>query len=69
MTADKDFGELVFRQKKVHGGVVLLRVSGLTPMGKAHVVLDVFVQHASELPKNFTVISPAAVRIRPAPEL
>ena len=29
LTADKDFGELVFRQRLVHSGVVLLRLAGL----------------------------------------
>jgi predicted nuclease of predicted toxin-antitoxin system len=28
MTADKDFGELVFRQGLVHSGVILLRLAG-----------------------------------------
>ena len=26
VTADKDFGELVFRQGRVHSGVILLRL-------------------------------------------
>src|SRR6202021_1225355 len=29
MTADKDFGELVFRQRLVHSGVLLIRLAGL----------------------------------------
>jgi predicted nuclease of predicted toxin-antitoxin system len=35
ITADKDFGELVFRQRKASTGVLLIRLSGLTPLGKA----------------------------------
>ena len=31
VTADKDFGELVFRQGRLHAGVVLLRLAGLPP--------------------------------------
>ena len=31
LTADKDFGELVFRQRCVTSGVVLIRLSGLSP--------------------------------------
>ncbi len=30
LTADKDFGELVFRQGLVNSGVVLLRLAGLS---------------------------------------
>jgi predicted nuclease of predicted toxin-antitoxin system len=29
VTLDTDFGELVFRQRLVHGGVVLVRLAGL----------------------------------------
>jgi hypothetical protein len=28
ITADKHFGELVFRQKRIHAGVILVRLSG-----------------------------------------
>ena len=35
LTADKDFGELVFRQRLVHCGVLLIRPAGLTPDAKA----------------------------------
>jgi len=31
VTADKDFGEIVFRQERVLYGVVLLRLSGISP--------------------------------------
>ncbi len=54
VTADKDFGELVFRQAAIHSGVVLLRLAGL-----ANATL-----RAAELIGSFTVISPGQVRIR-----
>ena len=34
VTTDKDFGELVFRQKLTSAGVILLRLAGLTPDAK-----------------------------------
>jgi hypothetical protein len=37
-TADKDFGELVFRQRRVHAGVVLVRLAGLPTAAKADTV-------------------------------
>ena len=67
LTADKDFGELVFRQGRVHTGVVLLRLAGLPAAAKADVVARVFQDHATELPGGFSVVSPGAVRIRQAP--
>jgi predicted nuclease of predicted toxin-antitoxin system len=30
LTADNDFGELVFRQKRVHAGVILIRLFGVS---------------------------------------
>jgi predicted nuclease of predicted toxin-antitoxin system len=64
-TADKDFGELVFRQRRVSAGVVLIRLAGLSPATKATVVSTAIREHASELSHAFTVISPGMVRIRP----
>jgi len=34
ITADKGFGELVFRQRLVSKGVVLVRLAGLSPSGE-----------------------------------
>lgn len=34
LTEDKDFGELVFRQGKIHMGVVLVRLAGYLPKQK-----------------------------------
>lgn len=35
ITADKDFGELVFRQRRISQGVVLLRLAGLEEAEKS----------------------------------
>ena len=64
MTADKDFGELVYRQRRVHAGVVLLRLGGLSPAEKAETVANVLRDHGPELTGAFSVVSPGAVRIR-----
>ncbi len=64
VTADKDFGELVYRQGRVHAGVVLLRLAGLPLAAKAETVAQVFRERGPELPGAFSVISPGAVRIR-----
>lgn len=64
LTADKDFGEMVFRQRLHTYGVVLLRLAGLSPGHKAEIVASVFRQHAAELPHAFTVIAPGVCRIR-----
>ena len=64
VTADKDFGELVFRQGVIHSGVVLLRLAGLANATKAEIVAEVCRIRAQELIGSFTVISPGQVRIR-----
>lgn len=64
ITADKDFGELVFRQGKLHSGIVLLRLSGLTPYQRAEIVGATFERHGTELQKQFAVVSARAIRLR-----
>lgn len=66
VTADKDFGEMVFRQNRLSaGGVVLIRLAGLSAERKAEVVSQVLRDRGTELPQTFSVISPGRVRIRP----
>lgn len=64
LTADKDFGELVFRQRRLAIGVVLVRLEGLSPMSKAEVVAHAISKYAKEWPQAFAVITPGAIRIR-----
>ena len=64
VTLDKDFGELVFRQKLASAGILLLRVSGLTAAEKQRVVLTVLEAHGPEIQGSFTVVTPTNVRIR-----
>ena len=49
LTADKDFGDLVFRQRLLHSGVLLIRLAGLTPDEKASTVAAVIELHGSQL--------------------
>jgi predicted nuclease of predicted toxin-antitoxin system len=65
LTSDKDFGELVFSQRRVAQGVVLIRLAGLLAGTKAGIVSAVIRDHETELPHAFTVISPGMVHIRP----
>lgn len=65
LTADKDFGELIFRRGLLDPGVILVRLSGLTAQSKARIVASVVEEHAAELvPGTFAVVVPGAVRIR-----
>jgi predicted nuclease of predicted toxin-antitoxin system len=64
LTADKDFGELVYRQGKVTAGVILTRLSGLANKSKAEMVKNVINKHIDILRGNFVVISRTGTRIR-----
>jgi len=64
LTQDKDFGELVFRVKSAHFGVVLIRLNGYNSVDKAQIVTRLLLIHQMELINAFTVIQPNAIRIR-----
>ena len=64
LTADSDFGELVYRQRRAHAGVMLLRLSGLAEAEKVGLVLAAVADHEGELTGAFSVLSPRALRIR-----
>ncbi len=64
LTADKDFGELVYRQKRVSLGVILVRLAGLTPERKAAITAAAIQKHSKEMAQAFTVITPGTVRVR-----
>jgi predicted nuclease of predicted toxin-antitoxin system len=64
ITADKDFGELVYRQGQASSGVLLIRLWGLGPVVKAAVVSRAIQEYGQELPGAFAVLSPGNIRIR-----
>jgi predicted nuclease of predicted toxin-antitoxin system len=64
ITKDKDFGELTFRLKLTHAGIVLSRLEGLKGVLKAKIVAAVIEKYGDALAEAFTVIQPGNVRIR-----
>lgn len=64
LTADKDFGELAFRQLLHTHGIVLIRLAGLSPSRKAEMAASIVNRHIAELPHAFAVIAPGVFRIR-----
>jgi predicted nuclease of predicted toxin-antitoxin system len=63
-TADKDFGELVFRQGRATFRVVLIRLAGIDPEEKGKIVASAVRRHAQEAVGGFSVITRDAIRIR-----
>ncbi len=66
LTNDKDFGELAFRGRQVHQGVLLLRLQDKSPTNSVRILKAVLEQYADRLPSHFTVATESGVRIRPA---
>jgi len=65
ITADKDFGELIFMQGKLNTGIVLLRLAGVSPTQKAKIVSEALAAHGNEMLAAFSVITDKMLRIRP----
>ncbi len=64
ITADKDFGELVYRLGRIHAGVVLIRLAGLSPESKAEIVCGAVRDRGDEMGDSFSVLTCKSVRIR-----
>lgn len=64
LTADKDFGELLFRQRRIAPGIIFIRLAGLSPANKAEIVASAINKHLKELTQSFTVITAGTIRIR-----
>ena len=65
VTADTDFGEIIFRLRQTPSGVILLRLSG-TPAAQAGLVMAVIAARDDWIDR-FTVITDDRVRVRPLP--
>ena len=63
ITTDKNFGELVFVNKLVHTGVILLRLKKETTTEKLRVLTSLF-EKQLKLDGKFTVVTENKIRIR-----
>ncbi len=64
VTADKDFGELVYRLRQATAGVILIRLAGITPEDKANLTAKAINEHGNEMLHSFSVIGRRIIRIR-----
>ncbi|MCD6455494.1 MAG: DUF5615 family PIN-like protein [Methanophagales archaeon] len=62
ITNDKDFGELIYRGKKLHRGVILLRLGDERADNKIAVLQRLFDLYADQLTDNFVVVTESTVR-------
>jgi len=66
LTEDKDFGQLVFAQRRRSAGVMLIRYPAWARGRLADAVLALIRRHGRDLHGRFTVLQPGRARIRPA---
>lgn len=67
LTADKDFGDLVYRGLLQVRGVVLLRLHGLPLTTAVEKAMSAIESVATHLDGSFIVITPEQIRVRPLP--
>lgn len=64
VTNDKDFGELVFRSRQDHHGVMLFRLKDESAVNQVRILADVLHRYADRLSGQFIVITETKIRIR-----
>lgn len=64
ITEDKDFGELAYRLKLVHSGILLIRLSDTPRKERISIVADTIDKHFEKLRCNFSVINKSGLRIK-----
>ena len=63
ITNDKDFGEQVFREGKLHHGVILMRLADERTTSKIEILRKLLKIYAAEILGNFVVVTEEGVRI------
>ena len=63
ITSDKDFGEMVFRNQKVHNGIILIRCNPNNYLKRIEVLSKLLKNYSDKISNNFIVISNDFVRI------
>ena len=63
LTNDKDFGEQVYRERRPHRGVVLLRLEDERSVNKIEVLDRLLEQYSDRLEENFVVVTESRVRM------
>jgi predicted nuclease of predicted toxin-antitoxin system len=67
ITEDRDFGEMVIRQRLGVRGMILLELDRLSSMAEADTVVAAVFMHADKVSGNLLVIEPGRIRVRPLP--
>ena len=63
VTSDKDFGDIVFRDKWKHKGIILFRLLDEKPKNKILKLEQLLKEYSKELVGNFVVVTENTVRM------
>lgn len=62
ITNDRDFGELVFRERRSHKGVIFLRLADERSTNKISVLRNVLSNYSKRLPGQFVTVTENRIR-------
>lgn len=62
ITNDKDFGEMIFRERRGHHGVIFMRLDDERAANKIEVLRRLLENYADKLPEQFVVVTETKVR-------
>lgn len=65
LTNDKDFGEIVFRQKLIPTGIVLFRIKGQDVKEKVKLLKKLLASHNDKIINHFVVVAKERFRFIP----
>lgn len=66
ITEDKDFGELTYRLKLAHNGILLIRLSDVARKERIELVAEIIEKYFDKLSFNFSVLNKGGLRIKTA---
>lgn len=69
ITNDKDFGKIVFLQKKISTGIILIRMKGRRGSDKVKRIRNLLEDYHEKLLNNFVIISERKYRFVPLKEV
>lgn len=69
ITNDKDFGELVFLQKKASSGIILFRIKGQKVEYKVNLMKKLLLNFSDKLIKYFVIITEKKLRFMPMEDI
>jgi len=62
VTNDKDFGEKVFKEHRLHHGIILLRLANESAINKISVLKQLIDNHEMKLSGKFIVVTEKQIR-------